>query len=212
MPAELLDVSDYRKNEVKKTILLSALSLAIALPAQAHEEKAPTSVKTEGFYAGLDLGISNQVNDIALTTGYGLFAGYEFKLADKITTAIEVDYYNWGEFDSVEAAILSIRNYTDVDTSLSSYAISAKPRYYVTDSFFVGGVVGFGSYSFDATATGYESLELDNGSGMVFGVETGYQHSNGFNLRAGYKTSSVDFDKKDTADLNSFYAGIGYKF
>ncbi|UAB70141.1 outer membrane beta-barrel protein [Vibrio sp. SCSIO 43132] len=197
---------------MKKTILLSALSLAIALPAQAHEEKAPTSVKTEGFYAGLDLGISNQVNDIALTTGYGLFAGYEFKLADKITTAIEVDYYNWGEFDSVEAAILSIRNYTDVDTSLSSYAISAKPRYYVTDSFFVGGVVGFGSYSFDATATGYESLELDNGSGMVFGVETGYQHSNGFNLRAGYKTSSVDFDKKDTADLNSFYAGIGYKF
>ncbi|BCL68271.1 hypothetical protein TUMSATVNIG1_02080 [Vibrio nigripulchritudo] len=212
MPAELLDVSDYRKNEVKKTTLLSALSLVIALPAQASEEKAPTSVKTEGFYAGLDLGISNQVNDIALTTGYGLFAGYEFKLADKITTAIEVDYYNWGEFDSVEAAILSIRNYTDVDTSLSSYAISAKPRYYVTDSFFVGGVVGFGSYSFDATATGYESLELDNGSGMVFGVETGYQHSNGFNLRAGYKTSSVDFDKKDTADLNSFYAGIGYKF
>ncbi|WP_200766522.1 outer membrane beta-barrel protein [Vibrio nigripulchritudo] len=197
---------------MKKTTLLSALSLVIALPAQASEEKAPTSVKTEGFYAGLDLGISNQVNDIALTTGYGLFAGYEFKLADKITTAIEVDYYNWGEFDSVEAAILSIRNYTDVDTSLSSYAISAKPRYYVTDSFFVGGVVGFGSYSFDATATGYESLELDNGSGMVFGVETGYQHSNGFNLRAGYKTSSVDFDKKDTADLNSFYAGIGYKF
>ncbi len=197
---------------MKKTILFSALSLAIALPAQAQEDNAPTSVKAEGYYAGVDLGISNQLNDIALTTGYGLFAGYEFELDDKITTAIEVDYYNWGEFDSVEATILSIWNYTDVDTSLSSFSISAKPRYYITDNFFVGGAVGFGSYSFNATATGYESLELDNGSGMIFGVEAGYQHSNGLNLRAGYKASSVDFDKNDTLDLNSFYAGIGYKF
>jgi hypothetical protein len=39
-------------------------------------------------------------------------------------------------------------------------------------------------------------IELDNGSGMIFGVETGYQNSNGFNLRAGYKASSVDFEKK----------------
>lgn len=196
---------------MNKTILLSALSLAIALPAQAQEDNAPTSVKTEGFYAGLDLGISNQFNDIALSTGYGLFAGYEFDLADSFTTAIEVDYFNWGELEEVSHYFSSLTG-IDIDATFSGYTISAKPRYYLTNNIFVGGSIGYSSNSFDIDASGYKSSELGNGSGLIFGAEAGYQHSNGVNIRAGYKATSADFGGTKSVDLNSFYAGIGYKF
>ncbi|MBD1557434.1 porin family protein [Vibrio sp. S9_S30] len=208
---------------MNKTILLSALSLAIALPAQAQEDTAPSSVKTEGFYVGLDLGISNQVNlgisnqvnDTALTTGYGLFAGYEFDLADNFTTAVEVDYFNWGEPQEFSYLLSSLTG-INIDTTFSGYTISAKPRYYLTNNIFVGGSIGYSSNSFNADVSGYETLELANSSGLIFGAEAGYQHNNGFLARAGYKATSTDFSgsglESIAVDLSSFYVGIGYKF
>ncbi|WP_162179400.1 outer membrane beta-barrel protein [Vibrio nigripulchritudo] len=199
---------------MKKTILLSALSLAIALPAQAHEEKAPTSVKTEGFYAGLDLGLSNsgssKYKSFDLDIGSGFFAGYEFNVQNNFTAAIEVDYYNWGNVKEVEKIIGGLEAY------FAGYSINAKPKYYVNKNFYVGGTLGLGSYSYEVDYLKTNIGEVADGTGFIYGIETGYQHTNGFIARVGYKATSTDFSGSDlpstTIDLNSFYAGIGYKF
>ncbi|MBD1557435.1 porin family protein [Vibrio sp. S9_S30] len=199
---------------MNKTILLSALSLAIALPAQAQEDNAPTSVKTEGFYAGVDLGFSNSGSSekasFDLDIGAGIFAGYEFSVQDNLTAAIEVDYYNWGNIKEVEQYESGLEAY------FSGYSINVKPKYYVNENFYVAGSLGLGSYSYEVDYKKISLGEVADGTGFVYGLEAGYQHNNGFLARAGYKATSTDFSgsrlESTTIDLSSFYAGIGYKF
>ncbi|CCN73532.1 exported hypothetical protein [Vibrio nigripulchritudo SFn118] len=215
MPAELLDVSDYRKNEVKKTILLSALSLAIALPAQAHEEKAPTSVKTEGFYLGLDLGFSGKSSakgdsissddllnsDLDIASGLNL--GYEFKATDAVSVAAELEFYNWGNYKTVAN--------NAAEAYFTSTALNFKPKYYVSDNIYVGATLGYGSYTLNLDISSRFAVKSSSENGFVYGIEGGYQHHNGVMARVGYKSTSVEFNSV-TIDLNSLYVGLGYKF
>ncbi|WP_167404770.1 porin family protein [Vibrio penaeicida] len=200
---------------MNKTILLSALSLAIALPAQAQEDKAPTSVKTEGFYIGLDLGFSGKSSakgdsvssddllnsDLDIASGFNL--GYEFNANDKINVAAELEYYNWGNYKTVS-------NYA-AEAYFTSTALNFKPKYYVSDNIYMGATLGYGSYTLNLDLNSKIAVKSSSENGFVYGIEGGYQHHNGVTARVGYKSTSAEFNNI-TIDLNSLYAGIGYKF
>ncbi|MDP2575468.1 porin family protein [Vibrio penaeicida] len=200
---------------MNKTILLSALSLAIALPAQAQEDKAPTSVKTEGFYAGLDLGLSGESSasgksissdnpynsDLDIASGFHL--GYEFKANDKINVAAELEFYNWGNYKTFSDSA--------AEAYITSTALNVKPKYYVNDNIYIGGTLGYGSYTLNLDLVNSFAIKTSSENGFIYGLEGGYQHHNGVLARAGYKKTSIE-DGGITLDLSSFYVGIGYKF
>ncbi len=194
-----------------KTILLSLLSLAISFPTHAQKSNVPTSEKNEGFYAGVDLGFSNKLENIYLETGFGIFAGYEFDLSNNFKASIETDLYGWGEWKEFSND-LSVIEDKDITASFTGYSLSVKPKYHLTDTVSLGVSFGFNSVSLIIDSKGDSAKDLQSSSVFIWGVEAGYQFDNDWSIRAGYKTSSVDFGEAHPVDLNSFYTGLGYKF
>ncbi len=190
---------------MKKTILFSALFLAIALPAQAQE----------GYYAGWDLGLSGDASisgdsvssshpfnsDLDIASGFNF--GYELKASDKINVAYEAEIYIWGNYKTFSDSANEVY--------VSSTAFNVKPKYYINDNIYIGGTLGYGSYTLNIDRTNNVNIKTIEENGFIYGLEGGYQHHNGVLARAGYKKTSFG-EGGITLDLSSFYVGIGYKF
>lgn len=95
---------------------------------------------------------------------------------------------------------------------VTAFNLNIKPKYYFGgNNFYLGAIAGVGIYKVD--------LKLDDGSdwGFNYGVETGYEITPELTISAGYRMFTTSIDVKDTdqdfeLELDSFYAGLDYKF
>ena len=94
---------------------------------------------------------------------------------------------------------------------VTAFNLNIKPKYYFGgNNFYLGAIAGVGIYKVD--------LKLDDGSdwGFNYGVEAGYEITSELCSSVGYRSFLTDIgyigDDSIELELDSFYAGLDYKF
>lgn len=187
---------------MKKAVICSLMMLAVSNVALADSEESLYEIDRSGFYIGVDIAPTelkapNFSED--LSGGYALQAGYDYQLNESIVIALEAEYQNLGE---------------GVGLDFDGLGLNVKPKYYFNldshDSFYVAGLLGMKEYLMNATVGFMNTRE---GSGSVFGVELGYEFSNGFMVKAGHKQGDTRFDNVTVdTEFTTNYIGVAYKF
>ncbi|MDD1781918.1 porin family protein [Enterovibrio sp. ZSDZ35] len=185
---------------MKKVGLYAAmLALGMSTAAQANE----------GIYVGANVlfgaetefEISGFAVSEGADVGFDFLVGYQMPLSDYVDLGMELEFRSFGE-----------ANFSNVLTlEGSAFYFNAKPKFYVDDarSFYVAGLVGFGSMDIELkTATDSAS---DSDSSIQFGVEAGYEMESGLGLSLGYKSATAEIQTIDFT-TDGFYAGVSYRF
>ena len=169
---------------------------------------------------------TDKISDLSSETGFGIHVGTQFLLASQFALAVEAEYLSFGSFSGnhvytvTDAGVVSgVNVYQETDTvsysqevDVSATNLNIKPKYYFGgNNFYLGAIAGVGVYKVD--------LKLDDGSdwGFNYGVEAGYELTPELTFSAGYRMFTTSIDVKDTdqdfeLELDSFYAGLDYKF
>lgn len=174
----------------------------VYVTAQASEQQDSSPAPKQGWYIGLDA-VKSEV-DVEGTkekpdASAGLNIGYDFQLMPQFFAGLELEVINYGSKKLRNQQMRGSRGEpvnASVDQSITAININLRPKYYVTDGLYVGGLIGIGSaeYKQEASAPGYESLEL-------------YEDESS----AGVRQPSADFTKGEH-EVTSLYVGLGYKF
>ncbi|MEZ9525151.1 outer membrane beta-barrel protein [Enterovibrio norvegicus] len=190
-------------NFIKKALVL----LAVTAPSAAY-------ANDNDLYIGIDyLSSEYDVNDGTARTydragGFNINMGYLLPISKDIDFGFEASINDFGDGSISE-------NGSDVEASLSAIVLSFKPTYYFSDSgFSVSGVLGAGSYSYDAEGTqnGTTTSISDSEFGYTYGIEAGYSFSQNVMVTAGYKAAKVEFADDIDADIDTFNLGVKFRF
>ena len=186
-----------------------------ALPAGTLPEVSFDTVQTT----------NKKLSDLSSEVGFGIYFGKQFSLASQFALAVEAEYLSFGSFSGKSVTTVSFNgevlgtevtaaatesNSAKMDVSATN--LNIKPKYYFSgNDFYLGAIAGIGIYKVD--------LKYDDGSdwGFNYGIEAGYEITPELTLSAGYRMFTTSIDVKDTAqdfelELDSFYAGLAYKF
>lgn len=208
--------------------LLPFLALAIVAPfganANANEVETTTLGPKQGWYVGIEaIKTDVDINDVNeesfdLDTGVAFAIGYDKKFSEAFLLGIEGEYVLFGSktFGQVAATSTSGIVTADVEASFSAFGLNLRPKYYVANSnFYIGGLLGFASTSYDLelTKTNYQSASLDSdrATGINYAVEVGYEFDSGWMLQGGYRGLATEFHDINV-DLTALYIGGRYKF
>ncbi|MDF2153434.1 outer membrane beta-barrel protein [Vibrio sp. CAU 1672] len=198
---------------MKKMLPILAVAMGTAFSAHAAEPA--------GWYLGLD-GVKSEVDggsqSFDFDMGFAVNLGYDFQVSSQFVTGVEIEYIDYGS-QKIGSGKAFNKNWeiisVDVEEGITAFNLNIRPKYYVYNNFYVGGILGFGSieYSQEATKSGYESLELmsESDSAMNLGLELGYQFDSGWLVRGGVRTTSPEFFNHEF-DVTTTFLGLGYKF
>ncbi|PKF51075.1 outer membrane beta-barrel protein [Enterovibrio nigricans] len=179
--------------------LAAALALGISSTAQA----------TEGVYVGANMlfGAETEFEISGFTAsedsdvGFDFFIGYQMPISDYIDLGMELEFRFFGEANFSNVLMLEG----------SAFYFNAKPKFYVDDarSFYVAGLVGFGSMDIEVRDS--SGTASDSDSSIQFGIEAGYETESGFGVNLGFKSATAEIQTIDFT-TNGFYAGVSYRF
>jgi len=207
-----------------KKIILPSLLLFISSTIFAAEEVQ----KIKGFYLGSGYGSFSYNTEqdwdddyrygrlIEQTDGNTLkvYSGYQF---NKII-AVEVTYSDYGDTEGYVYSFFN--NKQTVKQSPTSFAVAANAGYSFSNGLRPFGLLGLSYVSLNSS---YAFLDTDNPIAIKwgFGLEYAPTQLKGVQLRVAYEADSY-FAEADTFwssdtdidvfTLNSFYAGVSYKF
>ena len=183
---------------MKKTIFALTIASLLSAPALASKE---------GFYVGADIG-SNKIDSESVDAGLGLVAGYNFQVSPQVVIGVEGEYRYLGKDEGI--VIGSDWNIYDAELKAQSFGVNVKPKYYFNDNFYAGVQLGLHNVSEKIDIKGAGS-EKDNGTGLSYGLEAGYDFNKNVSLKGGYKTMTAEVHGWDT-DYSTFYIGANYNF
>ncbi|EJB5269016.1 porin family protein [Vibrio vulnificus] len=209
---------------MNKMLPFLALAMGAAFGANATEVEQTNLGPKQGWYVGLevikaDVAI-NEVNEVSydLDAGVQFAIGYDKKISDAFLIGIEGEYVLYGSktFGQVAANSTAGVVMADVEASFSSFGLNIRPKYYVANSnFYVGGLLGFAStsYEYELTKEDFKSASLDSdtNTGINYGVEVGYEFDSGWMLQGGYRGVATEFNDVNV-DITALYFGGRYKF
>lgn len=199
-------------------MLVLATSVGISTQASAEEDQVKSREGWYGDLTGVKSNADNGLLDADLDASFGISLGYDFEVANNFVTGIEIEYIDYGSRDIGDATartnsgnVVSV----DIEEGFTAINVNIRPKYYVVDGFFLGGLVGFGSieYSQELAKTGYQSYTLndESDSAINYGLEAGYEFDSGWSIRAGARMTSMELNNRDV-DITTKYIGLGYKF
>ncbi|EFP98528.1 hypothetical protein VIBC2010_08273 [Vibrio caribbeanicus ATCC BAA-2122] len=156
-------------------------------------------------------------SDMSKETGFGLNLGKQILLNNQFAVGVEAEYLSFGSFSTT----LKMSNpstgmvYDIVDDKsemkVTAFNLNIKPKYYFSDTdFYLGGTAGVGKYKAD-----FKSLGDGSNWGFNYGIEVGYDITSELSVSAGYRLFMTDIGYKGgdiELELDSFYAGLAYKF
>lgn len=194
-----------------KKICLSVVACAClnSVAASAQEsEKSPTQ-HPSGWYVGVYKTFHNSTKftlDSSSATEnagpqYGASVGYDFALTSNFVLGAEAEYRELGS--EVYSQLIKIR--TD------GYSFNLIPKYYLTDHWFVGALIGYGYYQVIAKVPLLSIEEKVSHSAIQFGAETGWRWDNGISAVVGYRYIPLSEDETGL-DYTSVTAGLRYQF
>lgn len=216
---------------MKKILTLALLTFSTVI----YAEEAPT-VKIKGFYLGAGLGSFNYKTDgdwddenrygklVEQTKGntFKVYTGYQY---NKVI-AIEATYTNYGETEGYVYTLFADKK-TSVKQSPISFSVAANAGFTFDNGIRPFALVGLGYTRLNSSN---EFLLIDNIITIKYGVGVEYAPAmlNGLQLRVAYEADSYfseaysykgwgQNEEKEGTDvdiftMNSFYAGISYKF
>lgn len=171
---------------------------------------------------------NGSVSNLSTETGFGIHVGTQFLLASQFALAVEAEYLSFGSFSGNDVATIngyvlatgqpfSVELKGDIGMDVTATNLNIKPKYYFGgNNFYLGAIAGVGIYKVDLDL---KELGNDKGSdwGFNYGVEAGYELTPELTFSAGYRMFTTSIDVKDIdqdfeLELDSFYAGLDYKF
>lgn len=163
-----------------------------------------------GTYVGIDYlkttFIELPLGEKKENPGYAIQFGYLFPSSGPLVNGIELEYLNAG---SAEYSFNALGTGSG-KIEISGFNLSYKPKYYI-NRFYLSAQVGYailegkGQSSFTLGGITYSkdfSTKID--SGLTFGGELGFELTEGFTIKGGYRLIEADTD--------ALYAGIALRF
>ena len=211
---------------MKKSLSLLALS-AVASSAFAQDDNwyfglnvlNTNAEQTNSFRLEQYTDAHLKYSDMSRETGFGINFGKQFTLKNQFSVGFEAEYISFGSFSGKRYIYVSTVSVAEESFELDAAAVNLniKPKYYFADTdFYLGAIVGVGIYNVDIDIPG---LGSDDGSewGFNYGIEAGYEITPELTVSAGYRSfmTAIDVEgaKEDfELELDSFYAGLAYKF
>ncbi|MFW7523712.1 outer membrane beta-barrel protein [Vibrio ostreicida] len=197
---------------MKMKYLAALIAVASTQVVGAENLDTQRGYLENGWYVGADI-IDTDVNatnwsgassagDVSSTSA-ALAIGYNFHIVDSFVVGLEAEYAYYGTFDIV------LKGETVVNSlEFSAFNLNVKPQYYFGNSdFYLGGIFGIGGVGAENKSNGSEA----SGSSVLYGVEAGYAFNNNWNINAGYRTTTAEYDNADF-DMDTLFLGLDYKF
>lgn len=195
---------------IKKIYLSAAMCACLSSFAiSAQESEISPTEHPSGWYVGVYKTFHNSTkftldSDSATENAgpqFGASVGYDFALTPKFILGAEVEYRELGS--QVYSQLIKVR--TD------GFTFNLVPKYYLTDNWFVGALIGYGHYTVDVKVPLLAIEEKVSDNSYQFGAETGWRWNNGISAVLGYRY--IPFSKDGTGfDFTSVTAGLRYQF